>query len=307
MKHIYPIFLASLVFLSCSSAPKNEGTVTDIKNQAAEYAGFGNRYYRSADYEQAIKFFTQALDLNTSVDNEKGIVESYNSLGKVYMQKGDFDTAERYFLEAYEMASYLSDDVKLKTAGNLSEYWLIRGDTDAALDYVGTGLEYAAAVPESEEAAVIYHNAGAIYKQLENFDRAKEYVRRALEVNIALSSYSEMAANYYLLSSIASKRGRIDEALENAHLALAHDKMVENSVGIAGDLFALGVLYRKKGNEEEAFRYFEKAYRVYESISLVSGARKTLEHLVESAESLELEDDLRLYTTALELMEQKTQ
>lgn len=306
MKKIAWILTAALLF-GCSSAPKDDGTMNDIKNRAAEYAEFGNRYYHAADYTQALKFFTQALEMNLSVDNETGVVESHGSLGRVYMRTGDMEAAEEHFLKAHELASYLSGNMKLKTCGNLGEYWLIRGDIETSLEYINRGLTYTSDSPESKEAAVLYHNAATVYKQKEDYQRAFDYVERALKINTAMASYSEMAANYYLLSSIASKQSRVDEALKNAHEALKYDKKIENQVGIAADLFALGRLYKMADRVEESFRYFEKAYHVYEAINLASGVRDTLEYLAEIAENLGKDRESELYRGALELLEQKTQ
>jgi len=303
MKHTLLIILMAGLLFGCSSAPKDDGVVSDIKNRAAEYAEFGNRYYQAADYVQALKFFSQTLEMNVSVDNEPGIVESHGSLGKVYMKTGDFEAAERHLLKAYELSLHLHNDMKLKTAGNLGEYWLNRGDTEKALTYIDEGLSHAAEDPESPGAAVLYHNAGTVYKHLEEYDRAIEYTRRALEINTGLSSYGEMAANYYLLSSIASKQDNPETAIEYAEEALSNDKKVENRPGIAGDLFALGLIYRKSENHEKAYYYFEKAYHVYEAINLVPGIRKALEYLADTAAKLDREEDVEVYTGALELLE----
>jgi len=307
MKKTIACILLAVCMTACSTAPKDDGSVNEIKNQAAEYAQFGNRYYQTADYRQALKFFSLALELNTSVDNEIGIAESHGSLGKVYMRTGDPEAAEYHFLKAYELAGYLGADMKLKAAGNLCEYRLTLEDAEGALKYLREGLEYAKENPESVEAAVLYHNAAAVYKRQEEYERAVSYIEKALSINEEHGAYLEMAANYYVLSSIASKQGSIEEALNHAEQALIYDKMVENSTGIAGDLFALGLLYRKAGKNAEALRYFEKAYNVYETLDIPSGVRKSLENLVEVGNQLGKTDEVELYTRALELLELRTQ
>ncbi|MBN2050709.1 MAG: tetratricopeptide repeat protein, partial [Spirochaetales bacterium] len=90
MKRYLVLALLAAVLAACSSAPKEDGTVREIKNQAAEYGEYGNRYYLAADYDQALKFFSLALEMNLSVDNTPGIVESHNSLGKVYLRTGEY-------------------------------------------------------------------------------------------------------------------------------------------------------------------------------------------------------------------------
>ena len=56
------LFLAGWMFFSCSSVPKNtdEQTSSDVKNQAAEYAGYGDNYFNRAQYDQALKFFLKS-------------------------------------------------------------------------------------------------------------------------------------------------------------------------------------------------------------------------------------------------------
>ena len=74
MRNIILVLLAFTLIVSCSSAPKQTEEITDKKHRAAEYTKFGNSYYNEGRYNQALQFFTLALNDNISVDNEEGIV-----------------------------------------------------------------------------------------------------------------------------------------------------------------------------------------------------------------------------------------
>jgi Tfp pilus assembly protein PilF len=75
--------LCAFFILNCSTAPKQQETVTAKKNQAAEYTSYGNDYFTQGIYDKALQFFDLALWHNMAVDNEQGMARSYNSIGNV--------------------------------------------------------------------------------------------------------------------------------------------------------------------------------------------------------------------------------
>ena len=235
---------ALLAGSSCSSAPRMSDTVVVARNRAAEATASGNSYFRQGRYDLALRFFTQALELNTSVDNLEGIVQSGNSIGRVSMALGDLDGAEQLFGRAKEQSGD-NRGLAALCEGNLGEVAMRRGDYGKALaifDSLLAGQAGKSGVLTDERRAMLLHNRGTALKNLGESARALEDLSKSLSLNLAAKRIEEAAADYYALSSLDAKEGRLESAKLNAEQALSLDKKVENSLGIAKDLYALGVI-----------------------------------------------------------------
>jgi tetratricopeptide (TPR) repeat protein len=281
-------YLAVFMLAACSSAPPETGEVLERKNQAAEFSALGNAYFQRGDYPRALQLFNAALKINVAVDNEAGMVNSYNSIGKVYLATGDRAAAELYFSRAVELASILGDPVLIASSlNNRAEMYLAAGPEE--LEKARELLEEALMQLEQEapdvHTSVLLHNMGAVYKKKEDYDLAGDYLSRALAINLELKQYAEAASNYYLIASIHSKRQQYPQALESAAKALEYDKKVENSPGIAEDLLALGIIHQRAGDTEKAYQALKKAYAVFASIGSAPNLVRVLPFLIEACEA----------------------
>ena len=120
---------AGLLCSACSSAPPKPDAATDVKNSAAEATEFGNQNYRQGRYDLALSFFLQALELNISVDNEPGVIQSYASIGRVYVALDRIDLAEETLLKALPRARAQGNpELLFVAANNLGELYLRKGD-----------------------------------------------------------------------------------------------------------------------------------------------------------------------------------
>jgi tetratricopeptide (TPR) repeat protein len=281
------ILLAFTLLLSCSSAPKQTEEITEKKIRAAENTKFGNSYYNQGQYNKALQFFTLALNDNISVDNEEGIVRSYNSIGKVYMAVGYDDQAADNFSRAVALAEKLGDPVLIaQSRTSLAELYLLRGDLEEAEFLLEEAVLGIGEEDPGQDLAIIYHNIGSLYKKRGMLEEAYDYFQRALEINLNLKQYMEIASNYYMMASIHSKRGDYVLAREMIDQALNYDKRVEHSLGIGKDLFAKGMIEEKAGNYQQAYESFEKSFQVYRAMYLDRDAADVLPYLVSLAERL---------------------
>jgi tetratricopeptide (TPR) repeat protein len=292
------------LFFACSTAPDEQ--VTEKLSEATQFAQLGNDAYDTGSYGQALEFFNLSLAYNGAIDNQAGIVQSYNSLGRVYLAQGFPDLAEQNLLRALELAEEMND-VRLIaiTQNNRGEVWLSQGDYEKALPFFQAALSEAGDIPQSD-LALIYHNLGSVYKRLNQLDLALESFDKALALNERAKNVEEAAANLYMIASIHSERGEYQTALAFAQSALANDKLVENSLGIAKDYLALGLISKKTNSLDEALEYFEKGLFVYRSIAILQPnipldreVKDILGHLIETAGELGQTEKVDTYSAIL--------
>ena len=279
------VCLGALV--SCSTAPKPSEVVTDTRNRAAEATLIGNSWLRQGRYDLALRYFTEALQLNASVDNQEGVIRSTNSIGRVDMALGDLDEAERLFARAAAQADGGKQELVVLSQTNLGELHLERGEADLALAV----FEKLLALPPAggmtdEQRAVLYHDRGTARRNLGDLAGAREDLEKSLAMNLAARRSEAAAADYYMIASVDARQEDLEAADAALKLALGLDKKVENSTGIAKDLYALGVVSMRRGDPVSARDYFERAYGVSTTLSMKADMRKALAGLVGAAEAL---------------------
>ena len=267
------------------------------RNQAAEYVTLGNQAFSQGRYSQAIELFNLALTLDSTVDNEAGIVRSNTSLAKSYLAMGELGIAETHGQRALVMAERMADqELEAQSTNVLGEVALAAGRPDIArglFDEALTDLGEQTGVGSGAElAAVIRHNLAAALKAEGRYDEALVELDLALQENLRLTKLIEAASNHYLAASIHSKVGRYDEALTNATEALILDRQMENSLGIAQDHRALGIINFSLRNYEQSLQHYVSAFRVYDSLGLRTRAQALLPLMISAAESLGRDEEV---------------
>jgi tetratricopeptide (TPR) repeat protein len=290
---------ALALLLSCSTAPKKSDTVTVVRTQAAQDGMTGDGYLRQGRYVLALQFFTQSLAEYTSLDDEEGIIASYNAIGKTYMAMGSLDMAADMFQQAHDRAGRVSHSLLFAASNNLGELALARGDAAKALSIFQEALAMPPQSRTDQQAAVLYHNLGTAQRNLGNYPEALAWYQKSLDLNLSRKLTVEAASDYYMLASVRSLQGSYEEAAKGVLQALELDKKVENSPGIAQDLYALGLIARKRGDPSAAFDWFQRSYLVYTTIGMTTEIRKVLADLIAVADGLGKTADADSYRAAL--------
>ncbi len=214
-----------LFIISCSTSPKQKEEIIEKKNKAAEYAEFGNSYYYQGLFGKAIEFFNLSLAYNGSVDNQPGIVSSYNSLGKVYLARGFLENAEGCFTKAYELAEALEDDILIaQSLSHRGELAIRRENYNEALTLLQKALERTERGTFEGVKPMIYSNLGTVYRKLGKMDEALTYFDQARNLNAKEKNFGELATVCYKIAALYSEKSEYDKALEFAGYALENDK-----------------------------------------------------------------------------------
>ncbi len=304
---IFFILVGILFLAGCSTTTKMQpGERVNKKNRAADYASYGSRYYDEAQYKKALDFFFLALKENILVDNDKGIIESYNSIGKTYLAAGKIDSAENYYKKAMEIAVVYNDPhLLIRCKNNKGEISLARKNFASALSQFNEAYRSILNPEKNEDAAVLLHNIGVAQKRLGNYSEAEANLLKALALNQKRNKIKETALDTYILASLFSKESKYPEALKYINKALEMDKLNENSYGIAQDLYAKGIIQQKTGSLEAAYYTFKRDALILESLALPSKLVNCLGKLEVLAKKLSYPDDLVIWQKTRMNLEKK--
>ncbi|HUW40990.1 MAG TPA: tetratricopeptide repeat protein [Rectinemataceae bacterium] len=283
---------------SCSSAPKPPDAVYDIRNKAADYAKLGDGFMATGQYDLAEKYFREALQADSSVDDLDGVSKSHTSLGRAYLAAGKPEEARSQFAGALDYGRMAGSGPasSLATSG-LGEVSYREGDKEGALAL----FERAAALAgeDGNSLAVALHDEGVAKAALGRKPEALADLERAASINLGLRRWIELAANRYVMASLFVSENRLEEASAMALSALDADKRAENGRGIAGDLAALAGISTRMDRKSEAWDYWRRCF----DSALANGepveVRKALTALVALADELGKAADKTRYAAML--------
>jgi len=160
---------------------------------ASSYATLGVRchtiglgYYEKGEYENAINYFHQALEialiLYQSTFHHPDIAHIYKALGAVYHAKGEYDEVIAYFQQALTIELVLHQSI-----------------------------------PNHNDIAISYNDLGKAYRAKGEYDEAMTYFHEVLTIRLIehknTPNHPDIARSYYTLGLIYYENGEYDLAL----------------------------------------------------------------------------------------------
>jgi serine phosphatase RsbU (regulator of sigma subunit)/Tfp pilus assembly protein PilF len=137
-----------------------------------------NELGETGDFDQAIKYSEQALDLSRELRSKEGEANAYSSLGLVYQYKGDYEKSIQYSLSALKFFEETNDQRQVTSLlTNIGNIYLNQQNFKKAEEY------YLKALPKNgKRSAMINSNLGLLYTYTKQYSKALQCYKIALEV-----------------------------------------------------------------------------------------------------------------------------
>ena len=256
------VFLLSTVFFGCASAKKTE--LPAIQIEAIDFNQRGVLAVEAGKYNKALIEFQTALQLNTSVDNQKGIAVNLLNLGRLYLLMERFDDARTTFNRVVHIGVGLNDQFILSEGyASLGRYYYLTGGNNNkdAID----NMEKAAAIDRKQGYRTIGNRLnimGMAYKADNKPEEAEKVFNDALKLNKGYDMEADIADSLRGLGDIWVEKEDYEKAGELYENALAIDKKLGLSAKISIDLSNLGILSLRENNTKKAMDFFLRAYAI---------------------------------------------
>ena len=200
---------------------------------------FGNDEYYAGNIDRAMKNYQAALDLFTTLDNQKGIGICHNNIGNIQKAKGSFTEAEA----AYQQAIMI-------------------------------GNEILGSAPEEEKTGLIagvssrYNNLGLLYLDQNQFEKALQYLYKALELDNQINNSRGSATRYGNLGLLYLKMGKGAEAKQSFEKGYSIAQSSTSDRAKAYSTMNMGIWKRQTGFIQEAIGYFAQAVQQAQDLDI---------------------------------------
>ncbi len=250
--------------------------------------------------EEAMRFYTEALELEEDVQRRREILEN---LGDICILIGDFDRGLEYLRLALEgvednmiranllvksgriherrgepkVSIRLNTEALALVEGSGSELeggvynslgnackWL--GRNEEALDYYQKALNIMEGLEDKTLMTGILNNIGLLHFTRGDGDTALQYYREALRMSEECNNLEYIANILNNTGSIHLNRGENTEALSYYRKGLAIRERIGEQAGIASSWANIGLVYENMERYNKAFEYLEKSMELSEKL-----------------------------------------
>ena len=242
-------------------------SVGEKKEEGKNYFSLGNTYSDQADYQQAIKNYTEALSIFKEIGFKAGAGITCCNLGNAFAKLGNFKQAMKYHEHWLDIAKEVGDRVGEGGAyGNIGNDYDGLGNFKQAIEYHKQHLSIAKEVLDRAGEGRAYGNLGNAYDRLSNFKQAIEYHEQHLSIANELGDRAGEGRAYGNLGNAYASLGNFKQAIEyhKKHLSIA--KEVENRAEVGAVYGNLGNAYASWGNFKQAIEYYEHHLSVAEEV-----------------------------------------
>ncbi len=239
----------------------------DRASQPYILSRIGSRYRDWGSWDEAERYYRQALDIAEAVEDHSLTASLTILLGVIEWSRGNWNAAERLYRQSLKMFTKLGDLASTTNSrALLGDIERMRGNWDAAERLYRQCLEVQVELGNRKRMADIWKVLSTIEWSRENWDAAEHLCRQCLEVKTELSDLAGMAESWGFLGDIEQKRGNWDAAERLYRQCLEVETELCNLAGTAAVIGCLGKNELGRGNLEGAEPLFHDALHRVESL-----------------------------------------
>ena len=271
------LLLLALVGACGENTSKREDRVkkTDV-NKTDLLINLGNEQWRMGNYQEALRYFTQAHNKLKGTENKQQTAILLNNIGLVNWRLENNIAA----MECYNEAALLAEIMGMQrllglTCTNRSLIFKEQRKFNEAFKYNNKAIAIFKKLKEPRDLAITYNNQGQIYRFSNQPDDALNYYELSLKECHKINYTEGMATAYQNISTIYTAKANQDKAYLNAHKSLNLSLKLNSKVRISEAYLELSKIHSTFGRPDSALYYFKMHYN-YEKDLMDAGQSQML-------------------------------
>ncbi len=184
--------------------------------------GLATAYWRRHDHDEAISHYRRALDIRTTINDERGVAVVLNNLGSVYGAAGRYIEAAECLRKALAIRDKLGDELDRSYAlHNLGHIQHEQRQFSQALPLLAEALQIRRQLGDPNAQAVTLHCLGDTLTGLRRYSEALGCLRTALTVFRHRGNRYGEAVAFHSIGSACVAMGRPDRAAHYLRSAIS--------------------------------------------------------------------------------------
>jgi tetratricopeptide (TPR) repeat protein len=230
------------------------------KGVAIALNAIGVNCYYQLKYDDALGYYYKSLAYSklNKVKGEEG--NALFNIGQVYKKKNEIPIAEKYYTQALQVFESINDNNGLAKVNNMfGIVQLEKGNYNKAIEYYEKALQFRQLSGDNRGSAILYNNIGNVLIKWGKYENALSNYQKALKIFEEISSQDGIAHCSNNIGLIYERFVRGDQynqnigyynkALEFHQKALKIWEKLDNKFEIANSYSNIGNIYAKINND----------------------------------------------------------
>jgi len=229
--------------------------INDRKGYADALGNFCYLEWNCTNYENAVQYGLNAIEIYETLGNEEGIAEAYDNIGISYMNVGDYNKSLDYLLKSlviYEKSGNI--DFIAGLYNNIANIYSSMNMIDLSLENYKKSWKIFEKRENPMGCAVTLMNISEMYILKKNTTEALKYLNQAFKIteklgvkNLISSCLGQYASIYEL-----EGKGDLPQALDYFNTAYRIDNELNNIHSSTNTLISIARIKRKMGQTRTA-------------------------------------------------------
>jgi len=238
----------------------------------------GGAYRSLGQYQRAIEFYRQSLEIMRKIGDREGEAGVLNSFGNTYSSIGQYQQASEFYQQSLDIRHEIDHSPEQKLA-------------------------------QSEEEAISLMGLGAVYVSLGQYQQAINFYQQSLEIlrKIRKQQHKGISRSHegnalLGLGNAHQLLGQHQQAFDFYQQSLEIMREICNLEGEAASLDSLGAIHCRRGQYPQAIDCHQRSLKIMHEIGARSGEAKCSLNLGNAYKSLEqYQQAITCYQQALEI------
>ena len=161
---------------------------SSLKNEKALVENYNKLAYLfgGINIDSSLFYSTKAMQIAKKIKFRKGLAVSYSNTARGMIENGNVNVALENFDAALELFKEEKDTVNILDCYRGMSYVASYGSSQLkGLDYNLKALNFAKHLKDTVSMATIYNNIGSIYKKLDNYNSSLMYFNKSLDLELS--------------------------------------------------------------------------------------------------------------------------
>ena len=237
----------------------------------------GSCYRSLGQYEKAIAFNQQCLDISKEMEDWQGVAISLGNLGFCYKSLGKYDKAIAYHQQYHDISEEIGDRRGVAISlGNMGSCYYSLGQYEKAIAYHQQSLEISEEIGYRQGVASSLGNLGNCYKSLGQYEKAIFYHQKCHDISEAMDDRKGVAISLGNLGNCYYDLGQYEKAIDLYQQYHDISEKIRFRQGVAISFGNLSNCYSSLGQYEKAIAYHQQSLDISEAMGDQQGVASSL-------------------------------
>ena len=283
-----------------SSAPQSSRNAFSQMNILIE---LGLAYFSLSEYNRAIEFYQQALELSRKIADRNGEANSVTGLGNAHNSVAQYQQAINFYQQSLEIHREIGDrDGEASSLMSLGVAYNLLGQYQQAFYLYQQALEIFREIGDRLGEACSLGNLGEVYRLLSQYQEAFHLYQQALEIFREIGDHHGEVNCLINLGNTYNSLGHYQQAIHYHQQSLEICREIGDRNGEANSLMGLGNAYKSLGQYQQGIQFYQQSLVICREIGDRNGEANSLGGLGNAYNSLgKYQQAIQYYHQSLEI------